>query len=240
MCYKIHKLITHHALYRFGKCEKYRSGNPYCDKVFRAGTDNIYVASVHGSQSNITAFLLQYIPQNLEDISLIDHPLCYENILRIICNYYMSPCRNESSQLAPSSICPQECSEVEKNCSTLWGIAAHALREHEFISCERTSTFIFPLPSCCTAVNIQKKTPIGMFHHILMTITFHYKLDLTADEKTSDMNSSASIIVSLVVTAMLLIAAILAMVVVLFCYRRSKNRRRQLNQLQNDNARYYN
>lgn len=112
----------------------------------------MFIPRTHGSQKNISMFLEQNIlPAH---ISRNGH-LCRDQLYRIICNYYLSPCGTESFQLPPYSICPVDCSTVQMKCAVAWEAAQLGLRQYRFISCADTSAFLFPLPSCCTGVGLQ-------------------------------------------------------------------------------------
>jgi hypothetical protein len=140
---------------RFGYCEPYAGNCKLCNKIFRESIDYVFIAAVHGSQKNISSIIDSEIPPYLESNSLEDGDECYENILRVICNYYLMPCGTESVKLPPYSLCSEECSTVERDCPIAWRTAKHALENYNFISCDKTSNFIFPLPSCCTSMGIE-------------------------------------------------------------------------------------
>ena len=141
---------TNDLLYRFGVCEPYQGGIEVCDGVFTEDVDNVFIAATHGSQENISMFLEKNVETTL--ISQFDDVTCHDLIYRIICKYYLSPCGTVSSQLPPSSVCPEDCSVVEAECPVAWAAAKSGLKEYNFISCDDTSAFLFPLPSCCTGI----------------------------------------------------------------------------------------
>ena len=116
----------------------------------------MFIAAIHGSQKNVSSLLDNKHPPYLERNANADGENCYENVGHVICNYYMGPCVNHSSQLIPTSICPEDCSAVERDCPTAWTTVQHALDEYHFISCSDTSRFIFPLLSCCSSTDIEK------------------------------------------------------------------------------------
>ena len=149
-------MLKSSLIHRFGVCEPYNGDMALCNRVLRPGVDYVFIASTHGTQRNVTLFLEKNIPSYLEHRSLTDDTSCYDNILRIICNYYMSPCGNDSSKLPPHAICPDDCYTVQQSCPAAWETAQHGLEKYKFISCNWSSLFIFPLPSCCTSVGLQK------------------------------------------------------------------------------------
>ena len=113
----------------------------------------MFITRTHGSQKNISMFLEQNILTTL--ISLNAGIFCRDQLYRIICNYYLSPCGTNSSQLPPYSICPENCSAVKLECPAAWEAAQLGLKEYRFISCDDTSAFLFPLPSCCMEVGLK-------------------------------------------------------------------------------------
>ena len=144
------------SYYRFGVCEPYKGGIEVCDGLFTE-EDYVFIATTHGSQKNISTFLEENVLKTL--ILRGDGALCRDQMFRIICKYYLSPCGTVSSQLPPSSICPEDCSAVEMKCPAAWEAAQLGLKNYNFISCDDTSAFLFPLPSCCIAVVVQNEIP---------------------------------------------------------------------------------
>ena len=128
-----------------------------CDGVFREEIDNVFIAATHGTQQNISTFLEENVLTTL--ISRSDGALCHAQIYQIICKYYLSPCGTVSSPLPPSSICSEHCSAVKEECPAAWEAAQLGLKQYNFISCDDTSAFLFPLPNCCTGVGKQDKMP---------------------------------------------------------------------------------
>ena len=124
-----------------------------CDGVFTEEENYVFIAAAHGSQNNISTFLEDNV---LTALIFNDGIICRDNIYRIICNYYLSPCGTE---IPPSSICPEDCSTVQMNCPLAWEAAELGLKEYNFIDCNDTSSFLFPLPNCCTGVGIQITKP---------------------------------------------------------------------------------
>ena len=137
-----------------------------CDGVFTEEEDYVFIAAIHGSQNNISAFLEDNIVTAL--IVVNDGNICRDNIYRIICNYYLSPCGTE---IPPSSICPEECSAVQTGCPLAWGAAQLGLKEYNFIDCNDTSSFLFPLPNCCTGVGIEITKPEEGIYTCIYTCT---------------------------------------------------------------------
>ena len=125
-----------------------------CDDVLREKMDNVFISAIHGTQQNISAFLEENVFTIL--LSRSDGALCHAQINQIICKYYLSPCGNASF---PSSICPEDCSAVQMKCPVAWKAAQLGLKQYHFINCNDTSAFLFPLPSCCTGVDIPDKMP---------------------------------------------------------------------------------
>ena len=80
---------------------------------------------------------------------------CQEQVYKIICNFYLIPCNNDT-EVFPTSICSEECSIVEQACPSVWEALTLGLRDYKFINCNDTSSNLFPLPNCCTGVGIQE------------------------------------------------------------------------------------
>ena len=135
---------------RFGTCEPYKGGIEACNGVYTEAIDYVFIANTHRSQENISTFLKENI---LTFIPL--HDMCRDLVYQIICKFYLSPCGAVSAQLPPSSICPEDCSAVQKECPAAWDATQYGLKEYNFINCNNTSAFLFPLPSCCTGVDLQ-------------------------------------------------------------------------------------
>ena len=115
--------------------------------------DYVFTSAIHGSQQNVSNFLDERM-YSLEIYSNADGPSCYENVIQVLCNYFMSPCGTEFSQRLPASVCPEDCTFVKSNCPKLWEFSTHALREYQFIDCNNTFTYITPLPNCCVSLNL--------------------------------------------------------------------------------------
>ena len=132
-----------------------------CNDIFTAGVDSVFITASHGSQSYISMILEQNIPLHFDVISRTDAEYCYIELLKLICNYFLSPCGNESSQLLPRSICPEECLAVQRDCPNGWRAALEGLGKYKFIDCNDTSALLFPLPSCC--IGLHSHIPPGTF-----------------------------------------------------------------------------
>ena len=140
---------------RFGVCEPYKGGIEVCDGVFTEEEDYVFITTTHGSQNNISTFL----EENILTAHILDNGgiICRDLIYRIICNYYLSPC---GTKIPPYSICPEYCSAVQMKCPVAWEAAKLGLKGYNFISCDDPSAFLFPLPNCCTGLEIQGKIPV--------------------------------------------------------------------------------
>ena len=124
-----------------------------CKDVLTAGADFVFITKSHGSQGNVSDFLKNKVPTSLLTHN-DDESFCLKLIQRIICLYYVIPCGNISTQLPPSSICQEECSEVQSSCPAGWQTVQLGLRDYQFISCDDTEAPLFPLPNCCTGAGI--------------------------------------------------------------------------------------
>ena len=141
---------------RFGICEPYKGGIEVCDGVFTEEVDYVFIAATHGSQKYISIFLEE------NDLTTLltrnnDDSTCRDQVSQIICKYYLSPCGTASSQTLPTSVCPEDCYAVKMKCPIAWNNAQLGLEKYNFISCNDTSAFLFPLPSCCTGIGMYIK-----------------------------------------------------------------------------------
>ena len=138
---------------RVGVCEAYRGGIDVCEGVLTAGADFVFITKNHGSQGNVSDFLKKKVP-----ISLLtrndDESFCFNLIQRVICHYYLIPCGTIGTRLPPSSICQEECSEVQSSCPAGWQTVQLGLKDYQFISCDNTAASLYPLPNCCTGAGI--------------------------------------------------------------------------------------
>ena len=126
-----------------------------CNDIFTTGVDYVFISSSHGSQNYTSMILDQNIPPHFDVISRTDARFCYDQLRKLICNYFLSPCRAISSQLAPHSICAEDCSAVQRDCPNGWQAAQQGFEKYQFINCSDTSALLFPLPSCCTGVGLK-------------------------------------------------------------------------------------
>ena len=124
-------------------CEPYSGHVDICNDIFTVGSDYVFVTRTHGSQKNISRLFNQDILTTLLSQSSSN---CHYQIVEVICNYFLSPCGTESSQVLPHSICPEDCSAVQMECPE-W--EAVQLGLNQLISCNDTSAFLSPLISCC-------------------------------------------------------------------------------------------
>ena len=140
-------LFQTHILFRFGVCEPYTGGIEICNDIFTVGMDYVFITAKHSSQNNMSMVLKQNLPTHLELIARSDASFCYDQLVRLICKYYLSPCGTE---MPPHSICAEDCYSVQRNCPTAWEAIQQG--SEKFINCSNTSALLFPLPNCCTGV----------------------------------------------------------------------------------------
>lgn len=135
-----------------------------CDDVFRAGIDFVFVPGIYFTQENISALIYTILRFQISK--------CHDHIKQIICNYYLSHCGNESFQVSPYTICPEDCNAVQKNCDEEWKNAQLIAEfyDYEFISCDDTSALLLPLKSCCKRVGLQLQPSVTEGNK---TIIFH-------------------------------------------------------------------
>ena len=129
--------------------EPYAGGIEICNDIFTVGMDYVFVTAKHSSQNNISMMVKQNLPTHLELIARSDASFCYDQLVRLICKYYLSPCGTDTP---PHSICAEDCYSVQRNCPTAWEALQQGLEKYQFIDCNSPTAFIFPLPSCCTGL----------------------------------------------------------------------------------------
>ena len=142
----------------------------------------MFIPTILGTQQNILTFLKREIEEFLTSSINTEGTVCYQNIRELICKYYMTPC--EIHQLSLYSICPEDCSAIERDCPILWKTIKRLLAIEEqfsFINCNRTFNLIFPLPNCCvdlsqetfgngndiTYIHIYKFGRLNLAYHLL-------------------------------------------------------------------------
>ena len=144
----------------YGVCEAYMGGVTWCNSVFRAGVDYVYIpyARTHGDQrllssniNNAMAFIL-LLPEQ-----------CRERGIKLLCNYYLIPCGNSSVFQPPVSVCSEQCLHLRNDlCPYEWELVLAYLRRNPglvaiglgFIECNNTGLILEPLPHCCTDAGI--------------------------------------------------------------------------------------
>ena len=142
--------LHNNVMVRFGKCEIYSGGVEVCQDVVRPLIDRIYITKSYGDFSSI----LNNEFKTCFDFFASDDKDCIKQVFRVMCHYYFPPCGSFSHSLPPSSICQEECSQVQSECHDTWQMAAAVLYPIPFIDCNDTSRLIFPLPNCCTGAGI--------------------------------------------------------------------------------------
>ena len=225
MCAHIYNVIY----YRFGKCEQYKGYRDVCNGIFTVDVDYVFVLTNLGTQESISDLLI-----------LATHQLkssnCHDNILRVICNYYLIPCGTNSSLVPPYSICPENCSAVQMECPEAWKEAQEQLEDHQFISCEDTSALLFPLPSCCTGVGLQHSMPEegDCIVYILPTMTMMNIVFICLDPKGNNGGRIAGAVVGSVVA----VGVIILTVVLIYLFFTWRNRQKVKNLQMDIFARY--
>ena len=139
----------------------------------------MFIPTILGTQQNILTFLKREIEEFLTSSINTEGTVCYQNIRELICKYYMTPC--EIHQLSLYSICPEDCSAIERDCPILWKTTKRLLEQFSFINCNHTFDLIFPLPNCCvdlsqetfgngndiTYIHIYKFGRLNLAYHLL-------------------------------------------------------------------------
>ena len=138
---------------RLGRCEAYSGGIEVCDGVVRLAVDRIYIPNNYGTQSNFSTILNSKI-QTMHQFSATHDNDCVDQVLRVVCHYYLPPCGNFTHPHPPTSICQDECSQVQSKCHKTWETTRALLAPYSFINCDDTSQLLFPIPNCCTGAGI--------------------------------------------------------------------------------------
>ena len=156
----------------------------------RHALDNIYIPASYGTQSNISTILNSKIQMSHELFATHDKD-CVDQVFRVVCRYYLPPCGNFTHPLPPTSICQEECAQVQSNCTETWQTTRVLLTPYPFINCDDTSELLFPLPNCCTGAGILRAiggganptrsmpptTPnIGSIYNIFHVLVLHTQL----------------------------------------------------------------
>ena len=155
-----YKLALLSSIIRFGKCKAYTDDVEVyvCNGLLSPGLDRIYLPKSDETQSNIITLLNTKIRKSNRFFATYDKD-CVDQVFRVMCHYYLPSCGNMTHLLPPSSICQEECSQVQSQCQKAWQGAEDLLYPHPFINCDDTSLLLFPLPNCCTGAGII----LGMF-----------------------------------------------------------------------------
>ena len=121
--------------------------------MVRYAHDRIYILQSHRTQSNISTILNSKI-QILHELVATHDKDCVDQVFRVMCRYYLPPCGNFTHKHPPTSICQEECAQVQSKCPETWQTARIAVSPFPFINCDDTSELLFPLPHCCTGAGI--------------------------------------------------------------------------------------
>ena len=136
--------------------------------------DYVFVPAIYSTQESISVLLSKVLRRSSN---------CRDRIEQIICNYYLSPCGNKSSQVSPYSICPEDCNAVQMNCDEEWKDVQERVefKNYQFISCNDTAALLFPLKSCCKRVGLQMQPSATegdktiIMYIIFVTVNFVFK-----------------------------------------------------------------
>jgi c-mer proto-oncogene tyrosine kinase/anaplastic lymphoma kinase/receptor tyrosine kinase len=215
---------------RFGKCEAYTGGIQVCDGLVRHALDHIYIPASYGTQSNISTILNSKIQMSHELFATHDKD-CVDQVFRVMCRYYLPPCGNFTHPLPPSSICQEECAQVQSKCQETWQTARVLLTPYPFINCDDTSELLFPLPNCCTGAGILTATGEEASSSMvpLLPTTTHVAI---SPRGSIDGGTVAGAVVGILVFLALL--AVVVVVVLLVINSRTRHRRKQMEKIQLD------
>ena len=141
--------------HRFGVCEAYTGYAVACNDVINVGVDSVYIIKSLGTQNDISTIL----NDNLQNSLFVNHDKdCVDQVFRIICHYFLPPCGTVTNSLPPSSVCQEECSQVQSSCQETWNLAKSTFGSDPFIDCEDTADLLSPIPNCCTGAGIEMST----------------------------------------------------------------------------------
>ena len=136
----------------------YTEPTEVCTSVLHQGIDYVFITRRLGSQSSLSASLNKNI-ETVRELIATQNKECVEQVLRLLCSYYLPYCGNATHPQFPSSICQKECDYVQKTCQATWQAATLAFSGLEpFLSCAETSKLLNPLPHCCTGAGINLPT----------------------------------------------------------------------------------
>ena len=144
----------------YGVCEAYAGGVTFCNSVFRAGVDYVYIPNTRtfGNQQTLSRFIndanivIALLPEQCREVGTI-----------VFCNFYLIPCGNSTVFQPPVSVCPELCFHLRNNvCASVWEqIVEHFRANPElerlglgFIDCNNTGLILEPLPYCCTDAGV--------------------------------------------------------------------------------------
>ena len=144
----------------YGVCEAYTGGVTFCNSVFRAGVDHVYIpyTRTSGNQQSLSS----YIDDANIFVSVLSEQ-CREIGIKLLCTFYLIPCGNSSVFQPPVSVCSEQCFHVRNNpCASVWELIVTHFRNNPelvalglaFIECNDTGLILEPLPYCCTDAGI--------------------------------------------------------------------------------------
>ena len=138
-------------------CEAYKNSADVCLEILELGVDFVYISNSRGSQGNITNFLNQRF-QSFDNLLASHDEQCVEQVLRVLCHYFLPPCGKITNTIPPFSLCQEECAYVQSTCRATWQAATLAFNTEQIINCSDTSNLLLPLPNCCTGAGIELPT----------------------------------------------------------------------------------
>lgn len=151
-------------------CEAYTGDVAACNAVINIGVDSVYITKSLGTQNDISTILNDKLQNSL----FINHEKdCVDQVFTIICHYYLPPCGTVTNSLPPSSICQEECSQVQSSCQETWDFAKSIFGSDPFIDCEDTGDLLSPVPNCCTGAGIEMSTKGEVSPVSIHKITVH-------------------------------------------------------------------
>ena len=143
--------------YRFGVCVPYTGNSVTCNQIFTEGVDYVYIPYSRG-RADQQQILLNKLETAIGSVILVASDRCRNLFSRFLCNTFFFDCGTEDSfrPRAPTSVCPEECNFVQRECPVLWeALQSSLLSGFDFANCSTVGQALEPLPHCCTDAGLE-------------------------------------------------------------------------------------
>ena len=124
-----------------------------CDDLYKVGVDYVYLPN-DGNFLKILDDIVRFGEYFLESFND-----CYEQARRVFCHYYLPPCGNSTHFISPTSVCPNNCKQIDEKCPDEWDVLVNDFKFvlesgiTQIIDCNFSGEHLAPLPSCCEDYN---------------------------------------------------------------------------------------